>query len=105
MSRMVSVPRDTRHMYSAEVEDMVLARQGICEISDECAVTIASWWQGPAGHGATFAALVSHFPVSVEDLHAAIADARKDAGTAFDRLALDMLATWALHYASGADEV
>jgi hypothetical protein len=97
MSRMVSVPRGTRHLYAAEVEDMLREREGVREITDACAAAIASWWQGPAGHGATFAALVSHFPVTVEDLHAAIADARKDAGTAIDRLALDMLATWALN--------
>ena len=100
--RTVSIPRGTVHLTSAEVYAMCAAREGEREITDAAAAAIASWHQVPRGPGEVFTRLVSHIPVSVSELHDAIAYERAQTGhrgpeAAADRLALGMLATWALN--------
>lgn len=92
---------------SAEVNDHIWAREGFLEISDECAATIASWWHGPTGDGAIFSRLSHRIEggVGVRELLDAIFRAQREldapelAGTDVkaDRLALNMLSTWALN--------
>lgn len=84
------------HLWSAQVTAMVNERYGgEVEITDACAVTIASWWQGPTGHGLPFAQLASTGRVEYVELAEAIYDARKSADASGKR-ELDMLGTWAL---------
>lgn len=102
----VRIPYGRAHLTSDEVWAMIHAREGVREISDACAATIAAWFQSPAGSGATFAALASNRPVTVTALHDAIAAERMalpsyaGSGPGTDALALGMLATWAMN---GAD--
>lgn len=96
-----------RHVGSAEVVAMVAARIGQCEITDECAATIASWWTGPRrGGGLAMAELATSGRVMLEhladDLSRAIDETRGKHGREGDRDALNMLATWALHHPSRA---
>lgn len=103
-TRCAFVRRGTVHMHSEDVFAELREYNGVREISDAAAVSIASWYQSPTGPGRHFAALVGFFPVHVSDLHDAIADARtyispdlQLAERELDHLALDMLATWALN--------
>lgn len=92
----VSITRGTSHLRSVEVDAQVTERIGKAEISDAAAVTIAAGWQGLGDQsGRTFAALVGHSEVTVDDLHRAIGEVY-GVGTAEDDRALDMLGTWAL---------
>lgn len=95
----VSIPRGTVHLTSDFVYAMCQVREGSAEITDSAAAAIAAWYQSPRGPGATFAALVSHFPVTVADLEDAISYelSQMPAGATVDRLALGMLATWAMN--------
>jgi hypothetical protein len=101
-SRTVAIPRDTLHLYSDAANAMVAAcSEAGREITDHCAVTIAAWFQSPRGPGETFTRLVSHCPVTVSDLCDAIAYERAQQGYGREadanRLALGMLATWAIN--------
>lgn len=100
--RTVTIARGTAHLGSDAAWSEIAACEGVREISDASAVTVASWWQGPRGPASTFAALVSHCPVTVADLCDAIAFERSQISgygrvADRDRLALSMLATWALN--------
>lgn len=92
-----------QHLTTDSVTLEVRARYGREEISDAAAVTIASWFQSPAGHGAVFAALSTTGRVSVRELIDAIYAERAGAlpplPQPVDR-ALDMLATWVLRHPS-----
>jgi hypothetical protein len=88
------------HVTSTRAYEQVNARNGIDEIDDAVAVTIASWWQSPGYIGKALAALASGAEV---DYHALVEDLSltlKDGGyhdrtmPASDRQALDMLGTW-----------
>lgn len=92
---------------SAEVFAMCNARNGVSEITDECAATIASWWHSPKGDGAVFSRLSHRITggVEVSELLDAIYNAQRELDTqdvlssdlANDRLALNMLSTWAIN--------
>lgn len=100
--RTVRIPRGTRHLGSDSACREISESEGVREISDACAVTVASWWQSPRGPGEAFTRLVSFLPVSVSDLLAAVSwelsqitsqcpEAKRD------RVALGMLATWGIN--------
>ena len=89
------------HLSSEEVYAMVEQRLGMEEITDACAVTIASFWQSPGRVGYAMAQLASTGTVDYEEQKDDIHESRKDAVTYFggdspDVAALDMLGTWAL---------
>lgn len=90
------------HMSTEAVEAMCLGRRGVEEITDECAVTIASFWQAPGTTGKAFAQLASTGTVDCDELLSDIHDAWLSAGNLpasevlATRLQLDMLATWAM---------
>ena len=75
------------------------------EFSDACAATVASWWHGPSGRGAVFSRLSHRINggVGVTEILDAIYDAQRQLDNderparevLDDRLALDMLSTWA----------
>lgn len=94
-----------RHMSGDDAYAMVAARIGQCEITDECAATIASWWAGlRRGDGLAMAELATSGRVSLEHLADDLSPLL-GAGTLVDeanRDALNMLATWALHHPSRA---
>ena len=85
-----------RHLSSDDAYSECRAHVGLSEISDSCAVTIASWWQAPFGTGYAMAQLASIGTVDYDELAEDIYRSRLEADTPQDRLALDMLATWAL---------
>lgn len=94
------------HMLSREVDAMCAARVGDCEISDQCAVTIASFYQSPGSVGLAFASLASLGVAELDELLDNIAWARGNDVPALSRdgqaaanLQLDMLATWAIDVA------
>lgn len=93
-------PHRPSHMRSEDAYAMVTDRYGAGkgEITDECAVTIASWWQSPGSIGSDFAALASRGTVAVSALLDDIAATYREATDARDRQALDMLATWAMNH-------
>ncbi len=101
----VTIPRNTEHLLGHALALHVEASSNArIEISDAAAITIAAGWQGPTGSAMTFTSLTSHFPVSVSDLHDAIYDAQREIDTwgitsdaKRERLALNMLATWAVN--------
>lgn len=86
-----------RHLSSIDVYAMVEQRLGKEEITDAAAVTVASWWQAPAGWGLPFAVLASTGRFNATELLQAISVTRPEARTEADNHALDMLATWAMH--------
>lgn len=101
-TRTVRIPRGTAHLGSDAAWQMIAECEGRREISDACAVTVASWWQAPRGPAETFTRLVSHFAVTVAELLDAIRYERTMIGgygkvADRDRLALDMLSTWCLN--------
>lgn len=95
-----------RHMSEDEAQEMVAARYGREEITDECAVTIASWWATSArGRGLGMAELSTSGRVRLEDLADDLSDAYNNVtptslNVVEDTQALDMLATWALNHPS-----
>jgi hypothetical protein len=97
----VTIPRTTvMASYDLAIEDS-LHSDGVREITDASALAITAAWQGPTGFGLTFARLTSWNTVELSDVLEAIADARTqypaNEPTADDRVALDMLATWAIN--------
>lgn len=91
----------SRHLSSDEVYAMVQERLGKEEITDACAVTIASFWQSPRGNGYAMAQLASTGTVDYDDLKDSIHLTRREAvehygASSPDVAALDMLGTWAL---------
>lgn len=88
----------TEYDVRTEVIRASIARE---EINDQAARIIASWWQSPGRVGHVLAGLASGAPVDSEelsdDISRTIRDHYRDA-SAEDKLALDMLGTWALNY-------
>ncbi len=89
-----------QHMVSrqvdAEVQRHVLTGE---HISDECAATIASWYQTPNGHGLTFARLCSTGRAQASDLvDACTWEAQTGMYAHADREALIALKQWAQSY-------
>jgi hypothetical protein len=81
--------------------DVCRDHHGLSEINDSAALAIASAFQSPSGAGAIFAQLSTTGTVGVGELLDAIAAEYRDPTYDADvRLALDMLATWALHHPS-----
>lgn len=91
--------RNVEHVSSVYAYRQCDERQGIDEIDDAVAATIASWWQSSGTAGSAFAALASGAPVDhsavLNDVWASLLET--DSGTR-DRLALEMLATWAINH-------
>jgi len=90
------IQANVRQLDSSQVEEEVNQRYGRQEISDACAVTIASWWQSPGRVGRHLATLASGLSVDLEDLLDDISATRRNAGTEWNRRSLDMLSTWAI---------
>jgi hypothetical protein len=76
---------------------MVAQRLGKREITDNCAATIASWWQSSGTVGSVLATLAGGLETDVVDLLNDIHLTRQDVTQRRDKDALDMLATWALY--------
>lgn len=91
------------HLMSEQAEAEVTRTYGGDggEVSDACALTIASWWQSPGRVGRHLAELSTTGSVGVEDLLTDIHNTYAEASTQ-DRPALDLLATWALNHPSRA---
>jgi hypothetical protein len=94
--------KDIDHASSAVAYQQCQERQGVTEIDDSVAAAIASWWQSPGTSGRAFAALASGAPVESSDVLDDVSDALHTASVwdGRDRLALEMLATWALNYSA-----
>ena len=102
------IKADTRdHISSTAVHEQVAWRYGLENISDDCALTIASWYAMPFhGSGAVFAQLATTGSVDHHELLLGIRDhARRDAGgrdgtwgmdDTRNHAALDMLGWWAI---------
>jgi hypothetical protein len=88
------------HLSSGEVTVQVRTRNGVREITDAAAVTIASWWQSAGTEGRAFAALSTTGRVELAALVDGIAAVRRYADTTIDQWCLDMLSTWALRHPS-----
>jgi len=87
------------HVDSESAYRQCREREGIREIDDAVAATIASWWQSPGSVGRAFAALASGAPVDSSDVLADVsASLPETQPNTRDRLALEMLATWALNF-------
>lgn len=85
------------HLRGPEVAQHVMARHKAGEeISDACAATIASWWQGPGQWSREFTRLSTGGVFNPSALLQEISVARGEVNTKIDELALDMLATWAM---------
>lgn len=100
--------RGLSHMHTEEVEAMCKAREGVEEITDECAVTIASWWQSPGARGQHFAALASGGQADTDGLFSDISYALDAARRTQDEtereaqlLQLGMLGTWLIAKTNG----
>jgi len=90
-----------RHVTSEEAYADVELSYGSHEIDPATAVTIASWWQAPAGVGYILAGFASGCEVDDVALLDDIAATRREQGyptglAPRDRKALDMLATFVL---------
>jgi hypothetical protein len=87
------------HVREHEVREQCVERLGREEIDDDVAMTIASWWQSPVGHGLVFHRVQSGQPFEASELTDAIATERSQTRMdATDSLYLDMLATWAINH-------
>lgn len=86
------------HLSSIDAHDEVAHcfHAGV-EVSDACAVTIASWWQSSDPAGLPFAQLASTGRFNPTELLQAISLCRSPQVSRLDNRALDMLATWAMH--------
>lgn len=85
------------HLTSNEVQREIKQALGVREMSDAAALTVASWYQSSGTAGRGLAALASGYPVDHQAVLDDIYQARRmDAGSRFDREALDMLGTWTL---------
>jgi len=93
---MINIGRQTLMVHD-DVVSMCVARRGVEEITDQCAATIASFWQSPGNCGKAFASLASTGYVALEelldDIHYSYVH---ETGDLDDKLMLDMLATWAI---------
>ena len=99
-----------RHVTSEEAYADVELSYGSHEIDPATAVTIASWWQAPAGVGYILAGFASGCEVDDVALLDDIAATRRKQGyptglAPRDRKALDMLATFVLAARTPAGEV
>jgi len=90
---------------------MCSERVGVEEITDACAVTIASWYQSPGPTGIAFAGLASSGSADVDTLLENIFYARNNDVPALPegereaaKVQLDMLATWALRKVDGSSD-
>jgi hypothetical protein len=104
VSRYVQLPSFIRHATSRTVTLQCEERLGEREVDPEVAVAIAASLQAPNGTGLVFARLVSHWPVELEELLAAVALERRDFAATRSltpglSVELDMFATWAIHNA------
>lgn len=92
------------HLTGDAATAQVTARWAHEEISDACALTIASWWQSPGRVGRAFAQLASTGTVPLEaladDISATFNELRPHCVDIPQGRALSMLATWALHHPS-----
>lgn len=70
-------------------------RHGLYEIEDDIALTIAALWQSSGRDGRAFAALASTGSCDYEELSRNIA-ANYESSQEEDKMAFDMLSTWAL---------
>lgn len=95
----VQIAPDTRHATSDEVNRQIRERWGREEVDDSVAAAIASYWQGPRGHGLVFHMLQSGQPVDYGALSDAIAHEYPHAKAQGEQATreLDMLSTWALN--------
>lgn len=103
MSTIIPTTRD--HVTSDEaMYDVRASHWTRREVSDATALTIASWWQSPSTVGHVLASLAGGMAVDVTDLLDDIRATRNRVldGTD-DKLALDMLATWAINHPSRQD--
>lgn len=91
----IIISAERQHISGDDARAQVSGRYGYAEISDGCALTIASWYQSPSGFGTTFAALSTTGRVDHIELLDAIRYERKNASYD-EHKALDMLCTWAL---------
>lgn len=94
MSDITHIER-VQYLTEDQVREEIIACYGWCDISDAAAASIASWWQGPVGHGLVFQQMASGMPFSVLDLLDAIAHDRRFATSGFDTRCFDLLAAWA----------
>ncbi len=78
----------------------LLESYGRHEISDQAALTIASYWQSPGSVGRAMSELASTGRVSSAELMEDITHSLPDAQDLFDRRSLNMLATWAMNHES-----
>lgn len=90
---------NVRHLSSLDVFVEVNGNYGVNELSDQAAVTIASWYQSPGREGRALAALASGAPVErddlIQDVSHVIAQHYARCGEQ-DKRCLDMLGTWAI---------
>lgn len=92
----ISVGRPA-HLTSDEAYAEIAERYGVEEISDACARTIASWWQGPGAWSRELTRLSTQGVFNPGVLLQEISAVRSEVATNNDHHALDMLATWAMH--------
>lgn len=85
-----------QHLTSEAAYAECRAAIGQREITDACAATIASWWQGPGRDSMPFTLLAQGSPVAYVKLRDAIMREYRNA-SGRDRDALDMLGTWTLN--------
>ena len=89
------------HLREEQALAEIDTRHGRGEISDACAVTIASWWQSPGAVGRGFARLASTGAVPADDLAGDVAATLTELhGLGLDAAstearALQALAAWA----------
>lgn len=88
------------HLGSIEVYEQVEARDGVRELSDAAAVTVASWWACPGTDGAALAQLCTTGRVELSAFLRDVRIARAMATPQRDLRALDALATWGLNHPS-----
>lgn len=90
---------NVRHLTTDQVHAEVNACHGAREVSDACAVTIASWYASPGVVGRHLAALATGAPVDRDDLVVDLSETLEEhyaTSNAQDKRCLDMLGTWVL---------
>lgn len=88
------------HVTSDVAYAQISARLGTHEVDDSVAVTIASWFAGHDASGRVMAELSTTARVTLGPLMDAIRAEWAQCLEPRDRIALDMLATWALNHPS-----
>lgn len=89
------------HLRSIDALREIREAHGVKEVSDICAKTIASWWQGAGTPGSAFAALASGAETTTEELWVdlkATLTLYYNQLPADDKIPLDMLGTWLLDF-------